>query len=66
MIRDCGTNGLIHSDGGRQSISGIMDMIRRYFSGFGTDKKEGVKLFALNFDISFIAGLGIIYRAFVM
>ena len=52
-------------DGGGESFSGGVEVIGGDFEGFGGDKEEGEVVFAVDFDIGFVAGLEFVYGALV-
>ena len=51
-----------HGDGGRQSITRVIDMVRRYFTSFRRQKKESISILARDFNVGFITRLSRVNR----
>jgi len=56
-------NSFLHGDGGRQGITRVIDMVRRYFTSFRRQEKESISILARDFNVGFIAWLGRVNRA---
>jgi len=57
LIGRSGSDGFVHSDGGGQGITRVIDVVGGYFTAGRGDEKERIVLFTRDFDIGFISDL---------